>query len=481
MIPFIKILHIDVDGVETDLSNYFISANIVKVVEAKKNNITLTLFNNYGKLNNQNFKKDDSTIKFYLENRPILSTDTPIMTADLTDISYETDSDGTDFIKLKAVDKTGLFLSKIWSYSYTTEVNKTAPEVIIHAIDSSQDGLDEDEKITFNHVATTKSDGNAFTNIVTLAKVWKPLYEWLNEVSETESTGDNRDYSYWIDEDNDLHWEYPYNKANTILTSDIGLSDTTINVASTTDFPDSGVILIGTEEIYYSGITSTSFTGCVRGYNNTTAASHLTNANVSRQQLVLGENNTFNMKIETSDDGEYNMVIYSCGALPQGYDYLWYNLDQDNAGKTLKMTYKDWSSISRDLFNYEKTRSAWGGSTTNYPTPGGNPLGIANTYTTSWNVVCSSNSEFEDAWLAEIKRRGEAKARAFFRTGASLYKCTVNLLGNKSYYINSMVSVYLKSQNVLKALRVSQIRHNINKDGWVTELTLETDEDINNE
>ena len=106
MIPFIKILHIDVDGFEKDLSNYFISANIVKVVEAKKNNITLTLFNNYGRLNNQNFKKDDSTIKFYLENRPILSTDTPIMTADLTDISYETDSDGTDFIKLKAVDKT---------------------------------------------------------------------------------------------------------------------------------------------------------------------------------------------------------------------------------------------------------------------------------------------------------------------------------------------------------------------------------------
>jgi hypothetical protein len=42
-------------------------------------------------------------------------------------------------------------------------------------------------------------------------------------------------------------------------------SSTTINVNSTTGFPASGTIIIDSELISYSGITSTSFTGCIRG------------------------------------------------------------------------------------------------------------------------------------------------------------------------------------------------------------------------
>ena len=69
-------------------------------------------------------------------------------------------------------------------------------------------------KKTFNHAATTKSDGNAFTNIVTMAKVW-PLYEWLNELVKQNQQETIR--LFLLDwEDNDLHWEYPYNKADTI-------------------------------------------------------------------------------------------------------------------------------------------------------------------------------------------------------------------------------------------------------------------------
>ena len=49
---------------------------------------------------------------------------------------------------------------------------------------------------------------------------------------------------------------------------------TTITVTSTTNFPTSGVITIENEKITYSGITSTTFTGCVRGQFGTTAASH---------------------------------------------------------------------------------------------------------------------------------------------------------------------------------------------------------------
>lgn len=50
-------------------------------------------------------------------------------------------------------------------------------------------------------------------------------------------------------------------------------SDTTITVVSTTGFDSAGTIIIGNENITYTGITSTTFTGCTRGAGGTTAAS----------------------------------------------------------------------------------------------------------------------------------------------------------------------------------------------------------------
>lgn len=51
-------------------------------------------------------------------------------------------------------------------------------------------------------------------------------------------------------------------------------SSTTINVNDTTGFPASGTIIIDSELITYSGKTSTSFTGCVRGFGESTAVQH---------------------------------------------------------------------------------------------------------------------------------------------------------------------------------------------------------------
>lgn len=54
----------------------------------------------------------------------------------------------------------------------------------------------------------------------------------------------------------------------------LNAASTTINVTDTTQFPASGTLLIDAEIITYSGKTSTSFTGCVRGTNGSTAAVH---------------------------------------------------------------------------------------------------------------------------------------------------------------------------------------------------------------
>ena len=60
--------------------------------------------------------------------------------------------------------------------------------------------------------------------------------------------------------------------ATTTLNGALNSSATTITVVSTTGFAASGAICIEGEYITYSGVTSTTFTGCTRGYNSTAAA-----------------------------------------------------------------------------------------------------------------------------------------------------------------------------------------------------------------
>ena len=56
------------------------------------------------------------------------------------------------------------------------------------------------------------------------------------------------------------------------LSTNVGISDNTINVNSTTGFPKSyGLLEIDSEIITYTGITTNSFTGCSRGFSGITS------------------------------------------------------------------------------------------------------------------------------------------------------------------------------------------------------------------
>ena len=67
----------------------------------------------------------------------------------------------------------------------------------------------------------------------------------------------------------------------TTLNGSLTDSATTITVVSTADFATSGVLFILGEQVSYTGTTSTTFTGCTRGANSTTAAAHATGVQVA--------------------------------------------------------------------------------------------------------------------------------------------------------------------------------------------------------
>jgi hypothetical protein len=75
--------------------------------------------------------------------------------------------------------------------------------------------------------------------------------------------------------------------AATTLTGSHSATATTITVASTSGFPSTGRLIIGSEVIEYTGTTSTTCTGAERGVEGTTAAAHSDTDAVTERDLRI--------------------------------------------------------------------------------------------------------------------------------------------------------------------------------------------------
>ena len=118
---------------------------------------------------------------------------------------------------------------------------------------------------------------------------------------------------------------YVSNTGSTLLNGGITNSDTTITVDSTTAFTSSGVLLIGSELITYSGKTPTTFTGCVRGVAGTTAAAHLDNAVVTLATTFTGwgDSSGFGIPQQLRLWSEANFGEYLLFNPTNGGIYMW--------------------------------------------------------------------------------------------------------------------------------------------------------------
>jgi len=76
------------------------------------------------------------------------------------------------------------------------------------------------------------------------------------------------------------------NLAAGALNGALTASGTTITLQDGSGFPPAGRIMIGTEEITYTGKSTNDLTGCTRGANNTTAQAHATGQDVTELNRI---------------------------------------------------------------------------------------------------------------------------------------------------------------------------------------------------
>ena len=208
-IPFYKIEWIDADGTTHNIT-HAISWNSKRALQAKSTMADITLKHPSPDSNNPLFFTSsgelkiavDDTIKIYLSDSPTTSSDM-ILSASITEIKETKDETGP-VIVLNCVDKTVLLLSRAVVGQWTD----TAPEIIKKIVKFATQGANREFRIDPSDVASTKSDGSAFSSI-SYSVLYKPAYEAILEVSQIGNTGDDRAYIFWVDENDVFHWKYP--------------------------------------------------------------------------------------------------------------------------------------------------------------------------------------------------------------------------------------------------------------------------------
>ena len=152
-----------------------------------------------------------------------------------------------------------------------------------------------------NEFLNLKSDSTAAINI-TDTKI-KVLYSESKDISaqfeggtdvfsgQTEHFGSNRIVLKELNKHSYLNKNI---KQPDTLLNDSGVTASApatgaaLTVDTTAGFPTSGTLLLGTEQITYTGLTGTTFTGITRGANSTTAATHLDDASIKLLNFTDG-------------------------------------------------------------------------------------------------------------------------------------------------------------------------------------------------
>ena len=156
---------------------------------------------------------------------------------------------------------------------------------------ANEGGYYDGDKIRFRSGFPDKLGGWARLSSQKFLGVARSIWNWAT-VAGANYLGIGTNLKYYIEQGGQYYDITPvvrttaynnvFSTGFTTLVSNLTSTSNTVTLTNGAHFvPQSGVFKIDTEVIFYSSLVSNVATGCVRGYANTTAASHTAGANVA--------------------------------------------------------------------------------------------------------------------------------------------------------------------------------------------------------
>lgn len=360
-----------------------------------------------------------------------------LITADV--VAYKSTYDGKKRVwTLQCDDKTHLVLSRIWAKSYRMDENKTAPEIIKELVQRASNlgnataAIDADFVSEGGFIQDTRPDGSNFP-VISVAKVWKPFYEWIDDLSQVQNLNDqteiddqtapaDKSYVFYVDELNRFHWFYP----------------NSLDV----DFTQDGSL------IWYKNSSEI----------NAREISH---------------------KLEKSTFDNINMIIFKCGQDLNGVGILDYYYDVGTENKNLKMVFKPFTDVAernkRTMVNQETPSLVFDEDLKDYDYVAGTAYPVTPFWT---STTYSNDNDLNDAFRNYCKQLGDVRAQKIVsRFGSPRWKGQITFQG---YPFNggelltySNTEVGIDSVNV----RIKKVTHQIDKTSWTSTVDVEEDEE----
>jgi len=165
---------------------------------------------------------------------------------------------------------------------------------------SNEGGWYDGDKIRFRSGFPEKLGGWVQLSTSTFQGICRALWSWVDLSGQNKYLGVGTNLKYYINQNgtfNDITpirktvnpmAANPFKTAYSTLNGGISATDTTLTLASGASFPNfPGVINIDSEQMTYSAVSGNILLGLTRGYNGTTAASHLTGAAVGCSTVTV--------------------------------------------------------------------------------------------------------------------------------------------------------------------------------------------------
>lgn len=355
----------------------------------------------------------------------VTDTDQLLFSGRVIEFNPKLSPDKSDLV-IKCSDSSFIALNKLW---VGDEVD-TPPELIIDIVGFINDA-NPDLQITAalttssGQVAAAKSDASAFDDYQ-LAKVFKPAYEVIQELSQPGATGEDAPYRFHIDKFNELHWFYPDDSAQHVMA--VGASTAQ---SVTYKHPITGA----TETVNDSNIH------------------YVKSSDLKRAVYDV-----------------VNFIVYKAGEDMNNTQIMNFKFDETSGTPVTKDSFVSWEDIARDLKEAErKAGNITRNQSDDYNFPSGYPV------TTTWGTSCANNTEYNTAFVTRAQQIADNRCAAIFsKTGSPRWKGKIPVLG-KSIYDPNDGMIYTDQYSGINRVffRIIDVQHTLSKTGWFTELNVE--------
>jgi hypothetical protein len=232
---------------------------------------------NWVTLNGANLLGVGTNLKFYVESGGAYYDITPIRLTTTNTTTFVA-IDGSTLITVTDTGTTAVQAGDFVTFSGAVSLGGNITAAVLNSEFQIQSVLSGTQYTITSPVAANSSDiGNGGANT-------DAVYQ-INVGPELNTVGTGWGVSPW--------GGYIFGTSSSTLNGSIDAVVTTVTVVSTSAFTTTGAIWIDGEYITYSGKTATDFTGCTRGADGTTAASHSSGALVSQATTFSGWGEAF--------------------------------------------------------------------------------------------------------------------------------------------------------------------------------------------